>query len=854
MMKVYSELVNRQLKVNKRRTLYTIISIILGISLFTSVMYLKRFMSEINIEAAKQNFGNYEMIINQLTPSDMNRLKGNILIEDVGFSGMEIDTYLTINNFGNRFSIYAVDAQFFDQAYRSKITLVDGEFPTTKGQIALDVDVASVLDAKLFESIVIEGKSYVVCGLYKWNEAQYSRLSGLTIFLEDEAYLNTYGAIVPKGKSNKIEKLMQITRDIGIENFNYNNGNKITLNSPLLNEYGEVSGTGYGVDETKLTLNLISGVIIIVTISLIYGAIHTSMSERMDYLTLLRVLGATSDKIRYLLIKESFLLASISILPGILLGNLTAFLILDIMFKYVLNINLYQLSFQIYWDVILFSIFLTIITILISSIIPFIGQNRKSRMDIGKGKNFKVQQNKMINKLFGFKGKLAYRNLRANFTKFMVTTFSLSLLLIIFVTFTGFFILREQANNRMRDRDFYINLTQEIKANDPDNQMNILEKSDGILSKINELNMASQISQYIQIQLTPIFSGVQATPFMQEDVTSFYLDKPYVYTNDSQVFIYDEASFNEIKAAIKGTDISLAKFKDNGIILVNTNTNNLNFERVGVKTLDVTDGMPLSIYFTNALRELGGSKSELEQIITQIKPTTFTVLGTLDTANLLNGARYDYSKGINFIISEEFYKKHHDLLFQSYDHSSRYASVNINFNFLEDEQLSSKLEELNLYLKEIGAWSDNEFNQRSIEERELKATAVLIYTILLITISIEIFNMINLKYLNMSLRKKEIAMLLAVGGKKEDLRKIILLEGIIQWMIASIIGGVLSYLILKLIYVHSTFIGEIQRHRTPVWIILIGIIGLFIINYMTSLLPLKRFKSLDTVDMIRNEE
>ena len=92
----------------------------------------------------------------------------------------------------------------------------------------------------------------------------------------------------------------------------------------------------------------------------------------------------------------------------------------------------------------------------------------------------------------------------------------------------------------------------------------------------------------------------------------------------------------------------------------------------------------------------------------------------------------------------------------------------------------------------------------------MDALAGLIYTMMFLVIFIGAINIINTRYTNIILRKKEFGTLLAIGIQKGDLRKIIIL--------------------------------------------VIGVFILLVINLLSSFIPYIKLKKLEINELIRNEE
>ena len=79
-MKKYSDLINRQFKVDRKKNILTIIGIMTSILLLISVGQIKNFINEFNIERVRQLEGNYEVILKDLSSDSIERIKNNVKV------------------------------------------------------------------------------------------------------------------------------------------------------------------------------------------------------------------------------------------------------------------------------------------------------------------------------------------------------------------------------------------------------------------------------------------------------------------------------------------------------------------------------------------------------------------------------------------------------------------------------------------------------------------------------------------------------------------------------------------------------------------------------------------------------
>ena len=95
-MKKYSDLINRQFKVDRKKNILTIIGIMTSILLLISVGQIKNFINEFNIERVKQLEGNYEVILKDLSSDSVERIKNNVKVDKCGLYNIEKSIDITI--------------------------------------------------------------------------------------------------------------------------------------------------------------------------------------------------------------------------------------------------------------------------------------------------------------------------------------------------------------------------------------------------------------------------------------------------------------------------------------------------------------------------------------------------------------------------------------------------------------------------------------------------------------------------------------------------------------------------------------------------------------------------------------
>lgn len=830
-MKNYKKIVNRQFKSNKKRNIYTIVGVILAVSLFSTILYINTFIRDVNIANAKASWGSYDIVLKNLNSEQENAIKSNILINKYSFINLENSGSQDVNGYNREIFVYGVNKDTLMNLFKDKIKLVDGHFATNDKEIVIENSVLEELHKKIGDNLVVGNKTYKIVGSYSNSMNELANISCLTYFNRVSNKDDLIAAIELKG-SDKMENIQKLCTDLSL-NSNYDS-TEVYYNNALLGAEG-YSSEKYdsNIEEIILTI-VLNAIIVVITTILIYGSINTSMKEKIKLFSMLRCIGATPSKIRALLIRESFIIGAIAIIPGIILGDLISRLIIDLTFKKLLKINCYGVNLGINLKNIFWVILLTSITIFIASIVPIIRAGKiqpiEASKNINTNKGSKNKKSKVIKKIFGFKGELAYKNIRANNKSFILTSLVLSIVFITFVVVTSFLIILNKAE---KNRATVPNKENYISINGYFNDAN------NIKNEINSTNGTNGLITYLDFGVSLAVKDFNVNNIIKDKI---------VRGNDTiienaKVYVYDDAAFDFIKSRVESNGINLSEFNKNGVILINNKVKNGYFKSADEPILNAKIGSDLDMYLL---------KDRDSKEVDWTHPVNMKVIGTIDKQDIIAGSIYPEEGQFGIIISKSFFENN-KVLFDSEQIRSR-SYVNVGFNFTSQKSREANLAKIKQYSNFAGGRYVDNFTELSEQLNSLFAIGLISYAMLFVTIIIVMINIINNKNIDISSRKNDFGTMLAIGMNRKALRKIIFLEGIIQWLIPTIFSIVISVVGLKIIYLIFMGIGDLNSAKVDLWIIIVPIIVTFIINVISSLICVKRFDNIDINSMMRSEE
>ena len=494
-MKILNKLTIKSLKLNKKRTLVTIIGIMLSTALITVVAGMITSGIATLKEYYKKTSGDYQVEFKDVPTQDLSYIEENRNIENY-FLTSNIG-YANLEGSANEDKPY-VNIIGIDSSAQAKlpITIDEGRLPTnssellisksiiTNGEVNLQVgdkitfDVSKRLleDKELTQDDILTpdehlesmyGKEYTIVGIMErlnFDLEPYSA-PGYTVFTYLDvnnlgSKANIFANFTKEGAKNYQEVLCNI---LGLDANYEKEHNYIDImelstgktKDEIGSKYNIAINTdvlqfeGVGINSSYIRMLYLIGIIVVAIIIIssvfvIRNSFAISITERTRQYGMLSSIGATKKQIRKNVLFEGFILGIIGIPLGILLGVGVNFILSIILNNLIGKIEenitfIYSLPVV----AIIFSIILAGVTIYFScrssarraakvSPIDAIRSNADIKIS-GK----KVKSPKIIKKLFGVGGDIAYKNLKRNKKKYRTTVISLVVSIAIFISITS---------------------------------------------------------------------------------------------------------------------------------------------------------------------------------------------------------------------------------------------------------------------------------------------------------------------------------------------------------------------------------------------------------------------------------
>nr|WP_205598671.1 ABC transporter permease [Clostridium niameyense] len=868
---------------NKKRTVLTIIGIILAISLFSGIGNLFFNMRDGLVDRKRKSVGNYEVKYCEINKDKTDKLKNNFEISSYGIS--KENTILGIND-GKDKKIVSLD--LYDDGMLSNVMTIDikeGRLPKNSNEIILEKrskrkfkkEVGDYvqwfkLDSDLVDNEIKNNpevikeikngnlnidikkfslnqvKKYKIVGYYEPDKSFSSNYYKAIGYLnksslnKDDKY-SFYANLKEKKDKRKIG--VKVGKTIGVSETINSKGEQITFNEGLLRIMAQGNSTILN-KSTKNIFIFVVGLIVICTVAVIYNAFNISVAERINQFGTLRSIGATPRQIRNLVFKEAFIMSIIAIPLGILAGYIGIYITLKIM--PISNLFIFEgLNIKFYKEVIVICIILTLITILLSVIGPARKASKVSPIDaIRNSSNLKKEKIKRrkgrISKLlFGIEGSVAYKNIRRNNKRFIITVFSLMISLIMFILFSSLSKLTLDTQKKFTE-SFAFDALMETKSEINKEFISKIKNREGIKEVYTPKIKSGLI--YIKenmINKKPYKDANAKQPTSEKIKNENYVSLYAYYT------CYDHNSLKLAKNNLKAGNVDIDALNKNGVLIIDTNkiskknggkiVSNITKYKVGDKIkIPKSKEMFYPSPFENKKVDLN---KPYKQSIENGEFMEFTVVGILE--------KDEFNKlvpdSVGLVFSEKCFENNFgkiplNSVFVSYkDKNAREK----NFAFFEDGA-----EELN------GSYIDLYKKVKEMESVE-KQIAVFIYGFITIITIIGIVNIINTISMGLLLRKSEFATLMAIGMTKKQLKKMVILEGGLHGIITSIFGIIISLGLYNLLLQQVKAVADFEI-KFPIGIFLLGVLGVMIVTFVASIVPLRRLEKMSIVDNIRAKE
>lgn len=848
-MKILNKLTIKNLLKNKKRTIVSIIGIMLSTALMVGIGLLCSTFRELMIKEILDKTGNYQVSISEVNPSKLKYLTNN----------KKIDNYYYSTNLGytryyesdNTSKIY-----YFllggNNNYLKKLKITEGRLPNNNKEVILSNHIFSYSDItyKIGDTIylskgkrIFEGENlgqeisyqegeelitepaipYTIVGFCERVNATFEpyHAPGFSIFTKENE-INTANSINIylnlKNPKNIRKTINNIATKLDID------ASKINYNEKLLAVYGQSKYSNINSFLTSFMIIFLS-IISVACIFVIYNSFAISVMERKKQFGLFSSVGATSKQLKLSVLYEALILGIIGIIIGIISAYIGIYAVVLTMSILLKDIIPYQIELVTYPIFVIIPIIFMALVIIISAYIPAKKASKISPIEAIR-QNTDIQINKkkiktlgIVKKIFGIEGEIALKNIKRNKKKYRITIISLFISIVTFISFSTYLDLGTKTTEEFigttpYDVSIYMN-----NYNTKDNEL------------INQIIKDKSTTDYIK---TTSFVIPMKT-LNNNNLTNEYLKNTDINPNRETDFVtfisIDNKSYNQYKKEIDMKEDKL---------IVTTTYNKMNYTNGNRKYKKIdkyTNKFNSITLCTNSEKDyLELTKEELNKLC------NIEIKDIYKTSIYPKFLEY-YSAYLNTIIitNEKTFEYYYNLLNKPNIIATTYLNTNDSKNI---DKISENLTNYSYY--------ENLKERKKQETNIIIIIKILLYGFISLVTLIGITSVFNTINTSIMLRKKEFAVLRSLGLTNHGFNKMIFFEsimfGIKSLFYGIIVGTLLSFIINN--NMNKLVSGEFYL---PTKSIIISTLGVFIIVLITMFYSVKKIKHENILEAIREE-
>lgn len=862
-MNIIQKLTVRHLKENKRRTIVTIIGVIISTAMIMAVATLGVSFLDLSIRQSISEDGEWH-----LKYEDVNQNKLAEIEKDEATKKLFLSKnlgYSEIKNPANEYKPYIFYKAFNEAGFKAfHVDLSEGRLPENPNEIILSKSMMEDLSfsyklgdeitsdigeraeigneqgvemtqqfsvlmdeqGKRTESVInTTEKTFTVVGIMEDPSWAYTYEPGYTaisyVDFTSLAQDDTADAVIVLNKvtSSLYSHAEALAKRLDID--------KITYNDDLLRYYGVTDN-----DSLRTTLYgtaaVIIAVIIIGSVALIYNAFAISVSERARHLGMLSSVGATKKQKRNAVFFEGAVIGAISIPLGILAGIIgigTTFIFINSFIEGALNVT-EKLKLVVTPYSILAALAVSIFTIFISAYLPARKASRISAMEaIRQTQDVKltgkaVKTSKLIRRLFGIEAEIGLKNLKRHKRRYHATVFSLVISIVLFLSVSFFTTnikksLQMSQENVNYDIQIFSSLQKEPSDYIPLTKLSYV--TDSTITRemfvlntwINESDIADELKEMVKEDKSTLKDGK--------------------FSYSVHIVSLDDKSF---QSYAKEAGVSLEKLHDenaNTGILVNkiSYQNPDTGKFVETNSVHAKEGENIELFYNDGKKETRLAKVKIASITNKLPPGINTMgVGSID-----------------IIVSDKTLTKLSDN-----DQTKEQIETSLFLNSSDPLATQKELEDvktsdMNVY---------NVFQRKQENEQLLLFMSVFTYGFIILISLISAANIFNTISTSIALRKREFAMLRSVGMTPKGFNKMLQYESMFYGMKALLYGLPLSVAVMLLLYLSIRQTFE-YGFALPWMSIIYAIVAIFVIVGSAMMYSTSKIKKENIIDGLKQE-
>lgn len=893
-MKILNKLTVKNLKLNKSRTIVTIIGIMLSCALIMVVAGMAASAQQTMVNLQINITGNYDLFVKGANKKIIDNAQANRNVKDIYIKQNLGCAYLPQAKFDTKpyINVVAFNEKSFTDCFN--VTLKEGRLPQNGNELVLSQSVIenSKADYKLGDTVALDlgkrvyasgdeiplddtdyfndtkgteklvdthKKTYTVVGVFNKVSSSYfaadsnSASSSAFTLAEENADINDlFISFTSDGEKDYITTSGEILNLTGDDFDNLKNDFEVYLENGDFDEASinkdllRYKGFALSDEYMRMLFSLAVIIIVIIAISSIFvirNSFAISITEKTKLYGMLASIGATSKQIRHNVLFEGFVLGIIGIPAGILLGVGVIALLVVILNALLENmLNGISFVYAVPWWAAVISAVMSAVIILFSTlssafrasrIAPITAIRGNNDIKINKNKRKSYKAPKFIKKLFGVGGEIAYKNLKRSKKKYRTTVISIIVTVAMFISISTFI---EYGMKITGDhfKDIPYNIT--VKANDKlsyDEYENIYKR----------IIADTDINSSIKACENYYGNIVGLTDYYTEDAKAAELSGGDL----AYVFGVDNKSFKEYVTAL---GYNYDDVKDKALITNDFKYYNSDNILIKGKEFDLPMNTVVKLYpngnpsYTeDDIKEIQKTDPDFVYNPDDYKSVDLVIYDTINKevpGSIVSGIMSTLNEG-SVLVSEDYFKK---LFAEDNEYTSRVIVI-------DSAEPAQTVE----YIKNLGIDGLDIYNlndQKEMMNAVVLIIAIFAYGFIIVISLIGITNVFNTINTNMRLRSKEFAMLKSIGMTKKEFNRMIRLESLFYGLKSLLIGvplGLLGgYAIFK-----ATGNTIMLDYSFPTMAVLISIVFVFFVVWLIMKISISKVNKQNIIETIRND-
>lgn len=848
-MNILNKLTIKHLKMNKKRTIVSIVGIILSAALMVGIGLLMSTMRENMIDMVISENGSQHVSIYNLTEEDYNYIKDSDKIkeiltsEKVGYAKNNLENL----DYISYLKVLKADSKLFQRMH-----LQEGRLPENSKEIIIP----KYIKASIGDEITLEVGDRSLDGelledtTWQEDESEVSLINTKKItykvvgILENDIYRSNYDVGIPIYTYQDNQKTGTMNSFIYFKNMkdtrNFSNlwkeelelsNEQVKINESLLDLYGQSRYDNFmGAIISSLTIILV--ILSIACIIVIYNSFAISVMERKKQFGLLSSIGTTKKQIRKTVFFEAFIVGTIGIVLGILGAYIGIGCVLAIINELVPNIfgagsPLKLVTYPLF---IIIPIIFMIATVLISALLPARSASRITPIeairlnDDIKIKGKKVKTPKWIRKVFGMEGEIALKNMKRNKKKYRITVLSLFVSIVLFISFSGYM------------KYMFTGIGSYASLPEFDSVLTLYNSG---IKDSNMINFRKEVQKNKEIEKSFNYNIYYLSTTTDLTKKEYYNDKFY--------------------SLEKNTIISSSEYSDVLLLEVDKEMYQSMLKAMGKKVeKPILYNHYETIKYTKNTRKSYSINKYTSKFNANIKLCE-SIYGEEDISyNCQFELDNYYIADIDFFGKDLIANNKDIIIIVPMDYFGDLSEFNngtqngILFDIDKDKNLKEDIEKL-------ADQYDINYNYQNLkEEFQLMRNLVfciklLVYGFITLVTLIGVTSVFNTINTSIHLRRKEFAMLRSMGLSGHGFNKILFFESIFFGLKSLLYALPVSIGIIYLLYQSFKGMTDFDMMLVPYGHILIAVIGVFVIIIISTLYATRKIRKENILEAIREE-